>query len=601
MRCRTMIAALAVATVLSGTPLASPQAQTSSGAWAERVMLLYDADSRTVVRRSVRVWDAQPERNLDFTWEPAAGATIQEDDAARPLQGKGRLVWRIKGSPSYDPATIESTYDGELANGRPHGQGRLVRRSGETMEGTFADGLLDGRGLWIDVGGNRFEGEFRQGLPHGRIVERRTSGEIYEGGYAEGRRHGAGRLTRAGLPAYDSTCENGRETTVAQPDRLADANVSGVRKVQGGQSAADRTQFTVSIDQRMTQRADMRYVHLVEDQQISIFPEDEFLVNVWNGEGEMAGAGAFDYIDWTDAPAFVEVGLETTDGSRVQIDRLELQVASSDEYRKPMLTIAGHLGCVGFRPSFNFVNNGWGEVENATVSVRFANSETGAETPEYSEAIGGFDTGKDIYVDGLLQQAGVDVDALRQRRFQCPSLDSMGVCRSQALNQVDFGAVADTIVTATEDQIISTTAMGRIDYEWTDARGQKQQQSEQFSSMISLAVIEVPGDQAECGAGMGMAPEALRYQDIEFPIGEQNYTIDMPIRGSRNLAKYTARLKMHAERSSIHEMVAAAGFGDGSERKSTPISFYFIRPRDSAFASQAEPRQCYLNPGFGGC
>lgn len=563
-------------------------------------MVLYDAETRTVARRLVRVWDPHPDKGLDFVWEPAAGQPMPAGEEAGPLNGKGRLIWRVKGSPSYDPKTIYSEYDGDVRDGRPHGKGRLALRSGETMEGDFAGGVLNGQGVWIDAQGNRYEGAFRDGLPHGTATERRISGEIYQGGFRNGKRHGAGLLTLSGGGRYASQWDDGVETG-QRPAGMADATVGGIIRAQGAPSAADRSEFTVAIDQRMTQQADMRYSHLVGDQEIQIFPEDETFANIWNGTGQMNGAGVFDFIDWTDVPAFVEVGLATTDGSRVPVEKLELQVATSDEYRKPMLAIANHMGCVGFRPSFNFVNHGWGEVEKARVTLKFVNPDTGAETDEYSDDIGGFDEGMDIHINGLLGQAGVDVKALAETRFPCPSLASVGICRSQALNQVDFGAVADTIVTATEDQVIGTTADGRIDYEWTDARGNRQQSSEAFQTMISLAVIEVPDASAECGAGMGWAPEALRYQDVKFPLGQDNYSIDMPMRGNRNIAKYTARLKMHAERSSIHRMAAAATFADGSVRRSKPISFFFLLPRASAFASQAEPQQCYLEPGFGGC
>jgi len=106
------------------------------GAWAERVQILYQADTRSVLRRTVRVWDFHPEKNLDFVWEPAAGRspdkTIAEDGT---VNGKGRLVWRVRGSASYDPKTVYSSYFGDVRNGRPDGQGRLELRSGEIFDG----------------------------------------------------------------------------------------------------------------------------------------------------------------------------------------------------------------------------------------------------------------------------------------------------------------------------------------------------------------------------------------------------------------------------------------------------------------------------------
>jgi hypothetical protein len=93
-------ASMLVALVLSPA-FADPIPAPASGAWAERVQILYQADTRSVLRRTVRVWDFHPEKNLDFVWEPAAGQspdrTIAEDGT---INGKGRLGWRVSGSVS---------------------------------------------------------------------------------------------------------------------------------------------------------------------------------------------------------------------------------------------------------------------------------------------------------------------------------------------------------------------------------------------------------------------------------------------------------------------------------------------------------------------
>ena len=102
-------AASMLATLMLSTAFADPAPV--GGAWAERVQILYQADTHSVLRRTVRVWDFHPEKNLDFVWEPAAGQspdkTIAEDGT---INGKGRLVWRVRGSASYDPKTVYSSY-----------------------------------------------------------------------------------------------------------------------------------------------------------------------------------------------------------------------------------------------------------------------------------------------------------------------------------------------------------------------------------------------------------------------------------------------------------------------------------------------------------
>ena len=91
----------AVATSYADTPAGT------SGAWAERVQVIYLSQSRSVVRKTVKVWDSHPEKKLDFVWEPATG-TDPGIAADGMISGKGRLVWRVRGSASYDLNTIYS-------------------------------------------------------------------------------------------------------------------------------------------------------------------------------------------------------------------------------------------------------------------------------------------------------------------------------------------------------------------------------------------------------------------------------------------------------------------------------------------------------------
>ena len=120
-------------------------------------------------------------------------------------------------------------------------------------------------------------------------------------------------------------------------------------------------------------------------------------------------------------------------------------------------------------------------------------------------------------------------------------------------------------------------------------------------SISALAVIEVPDELAECGDGFGGSPEALRYQDVKLPINQRDYSVDLPMRGNKNLASYTARLKMSSEMSSIHQFQAVAKFADGSERRSKTVSLFYYRPKPSDFVSAAKPAACYLKPDAEGC
>ena len=60
-----------------------------SAAWSERVQIVYDDATRSVERKRVRVWNPNPEKNLDFVWEPAPGAAIGRHRRGRRARRHG--------------------------------------------------------------------------------------------------------------------------------------------------------------------------------------------------------------------------------------------------------------------------------------------------------------------------------------------------------------------------------------------------------------------------------------------------------------------------------------------------------------------------------
>ncbi|QPC90837.1 hypothetical protein GA829_09735 [Mesorhizobium sp. INR15] len=604
-RIKAMAAASMLAVLVSAPAFAGPDAPRSGGAWAERVQVLYQSETRSVLRRTVRVWDSQPEKNLDFVWEPAAGQSPDRTIAADgTINGKGRLIWRVRGSASYDPKTVYSSYFGDVRNGRPDGQGRLELRSGEVFEGQWLAGELNGGGVHVDAEGNRYEGQFVAGVPNGKGRLLSRTGEIFAGSFVNGLKDGKGSRRLAGGTIYESQWAMGNEIGGSRPDVLADARVSGLLKAQTGGGDAGKVEIGVVVDQRMTQQSDMQYQHLVRDEDIAIYPLADEDNDSWNGTGQITTNNVYGRRDWEDTPAFAEVDLKTTDQSRVKLDSLEMKVASSDAYRKPMLSISEHFGCVGFRPDFSIINNGWGDAKDMKMSIQFTSVDedgnpTGEPSRMFTKDVGGFGEGVDVSIKSVLTEAGVDTASLETGRFPCPSVDSLNVCRSQLTNKIKFGEVGDYL--GNMQQAMTLNAIGKFDYSWSDDEGHVYQQSEPFRTSVTMAVFETPESMAECGDGGGGTPEAMRYQNIEFPIGKHDYTIAMPMRGNKNVSAYTARLKMWSSMSSIHSFSIAAHFADGSVRESKPVTFFYFRPKQSLFETKTEPAACYLPRDMVGC
>jgi hypothetical protein len=591
---RIMLAAAAL-----GLCTAALAAEPGSPVHAERLQVIYDAATRSVSRVTVKVVDPNPGLGLDFVWEPGQGNWPGIDQATGLASGPGKLVWRVRGSANYDPATIFSTYEGEMLAGAPHGKGRLARRDGSVEEGTFAGGLLHGEGMRRETDGSRYEGSFAAGRYEGRGRLALRDGTIYEGPFRAGLRHGEGTTRLVGGTKYISQWRDGIELGGSRPDALADLTVGGLLKAQAGGGDAGKVEMSVSIDQRITDQQEVQFQHLVRDEDIAIYPVSQEMNDAWNGGGTITSAVDHFTVDTDKIFAFVQVGMETTDGSRVRLEDMRLDVAWSDAYRKPMLSLQPHIGCVGFRPSFNFLNFGWGAVQNPRMTVRFTSPEREGEfSPDYPVSLEGFDEGGDVSLLGALQQAGVDTAALETERFTCPSYDQLGICRAQVFNKIDFGEIANFV---TGDEIIETTATGEMEYEYTDDRGTVHPVTESFRVPITLTVVEVPEVVAECGDGGAMAADALRYIDVPLPVGKENYSIDLPVRGNKNVKDYFARLKISSEMSSLHSVTPVINFADGSSRRSKPLTLFYYKPKPwPDFFSKIEPGQCYLQPGIGG-
>lgn len=579
-------------------------AGSAAGSWNERVQVFHDPANRSIVRRTVRVWDAEPDLNLDFLWEPERGAPpdLAADGA---VGGRGTLTWRVRGAASYDPAAVYAVYAGDMRNGRPHGQGRLERRSGESWDGLWRDGLLDGPGVHVDAAGNRTEARFRNGRPDGEGRYLAANGEIFEGRFVDGLRHGAGTTILPGGTRYASIFAMGIETS-GRPSALADADRAGLVRIQTGSDAAARTEWSVTIDQRMNQLTETRYQHLMRADDIAVYPISDVVNMAWNGNGEIDEYNlVFQAAAQDVSPVFLEARLATTDSSRVKLDGMRIDVASSESFRKPMLTLQPHSGCVGFRPSFSFVNHGWGEVEDAEVTVRFTGERSYEDDPPpqpetrgFSVAVGRFDEGIDVSIRNALIEAGVDVTALETRRFRCSSDDQLGVCRGQLFNSVGFGEIAGMVF---GEDTISTRAVGEVSYRWADAAGNRYDTTETFSVDVRLAQIEIERSMAECGDSFGLSPEALRYIEVNLPVDQSDYAIDLPVRGNRNVRDHTARLKITSEQSSVHRFQATAQFEDGSIRRSKPVTLFYFRPRENFYVPTMRLPACYLENLGQGC
>jgi hypothetical protein len=99
-------------------------------------------------------------------------------------------------------------YNGDVAEGKPHGFGRKEYENGSWFDGEWYEGrYLNGEGMFIFISGDWFRGEFRDGVRNNGVLYIVASGTRFEGTFVfrNGRhyRHGYGRIEWPNGDYYD--------------------------------------------------------------------------------------------------------------------------------------------------------------------------------------------------------------------------------------------------------------------------------------------------------------------------------------------------------------------------------------------------------------
>jgi uncharacterized protein YwqG len=93
------------------------------------------------------------------------------------------------------PLNADTTYEGETANGKPHGKGKWTSILGSAFEGEFAHGNAV-RGKLTFPNGQTYEGSFLDGdYYHGTGKHTFPNGDVYEGNFVDGKLTGKGKYT----------------------------------------------------------------------------------------------------------------------------------------------------------------------------------------------------------------------------------------------------------------------------------------------------------------------------------------------------------------------------------------------------------------------
>lgn len=113
-------------------------------------------------------------------------------------------------------------YEGEWADGKLSGEGKLKLNTGDSYSGSFLNGKCHGTGTWKYFDFNEYQGQWVDGLFSGEGIMRYDDGSSYQGSFNEGYPHGMGTCKLAiggvyiGEWAWGQRCGRGKMRSADQ-------------------------------------------------------------------------------------------------------------------------------------------------------------------------------------------------------------------------------------------------------------------------------------------------------------------------------------------------------------------------------------------------
>jgi hypothetical protein len=590
--CSAIISVLLAVCGGGSLPWREASADTLSGKWREKSQLIWLEATQQLVRRTIRVWDSEPQKNLEFYWEPDATNPAPQ---AEVVEGHGTLTWRRRGAPNYDRISIYSTYRGELRNGRPHGDGRLELHTGASYEGGWAAGLMEGQGSLQLESGDIYVGKFAQGKFHGHGRHEAPNGIVYEGAFANGERHGVGVITSPTQEQRTTTWVNGREVREGElhavqvrPGASADIGISVVTDAQKNRQLKSTSSLTLT------------YTHQLGTGEVAIVPDDTRFVNSWKQGGPMFNlneeAAPPDFSEYQyDAPAILRVAVSGSGTPGLFVKSLRLEVAESRSDLQPFLGVQGSLpdwmrfnsNPSGYDPVITFVNLGWGPVTNSKATISFAAQKATSTSQSSEQQVGSFDKLKRLSVERELRALGVDIAQLSAWNYTCPTPEQLKTCQQYMLSQLRLGGLKPHVSFFDGGRHLVTYVSGMLEYQWEDSGKASRSARSPFKTRLVLGEIQ-PRQPAEGGgpdlpnAGvpvLGLSIDRTNYQ-LSYPL---NSPVALPDKGRDFI------FGLSANKSSNHRFRVVAELSDGRTITSRPITLTYARPRNPPSFQELRP------------
>lgn len=584
------------------------------GNWRNKTQLVFDPATRQLLRKLFTIWDPMPSRNLDFAWTPAG--TVAEEAV---VSGEGRLVWRTRERPGYDPRSVAIEFAGTMRNGRPNGHGHYRDESGVEYEGEWADGVMQGQGRLKLPNGDEYQGAFLAGRPHGRGRYINAAGEIYAGSFVAGRRDGVATTTLPNGATYQSEWHDGTEMASSRSVRLAQSRGPGtigmllpgdvqlnllVSSVSPGIFKADSAE-----DAAFAAREALGYAGFNTDRGLVIRPNRKRLMDMWKGDAEIqltepeevgnnvaeASYGVFALGKTLLPPLDVTIEVANRATTPVQITGAYLDVSKSVTDLQPAIQASLRARqchspdpygprCTAYTPRLGFENFGWGPARNARLRFSFVepNSRSLPDRFDITKPLGDLNRGLSVDFEQELKGAGVDTGLLarqvKTKGYKC-DVNRIKACIATIGGGKVFGSIADKVSLPPGDKgndepRLVTMVAGVLEYQWTDAAGQTHPRVSPFRGILWLAQIYVEAERGE-----GSTAERPIRKTIQLMVDRSDYRIALPFQREVPAGRVAAySLPIEAPRASEHDFAIVLQLADGREIRSRPIHLLYFRP-----------------------
>jgi hypothetical protein len=555
-----------------------PVAET--GIWRSKTQSLFDPVARTLVRRAYTIWDPMPLRDLDFVWTPRS----VHDDQEGKISGVGHLIWRIKGKPAYDKASVFAEYRGAMKDGRAEGEGRYVDATGISYAGGWRNGLMEGFGTLMLPSGDEYIGQMRAGNANGRGRYIDVTGEVFEGNFAGGERDGAGTTTLPNANSYRSSWIRGKETADSRLLRLAQ---SAGQPTPGG---ADDIRIGITVDKSKARDGDLVYAASSDSARLTIQPDSKRLMDLWQGNGEIqlmddeeGQPPEYGVLSLSKAqllPLTLAFEVQNRSAAPIAVTGAYLAVDSSVSDLEPAIQLNRQLEvCSGnpYKPSFQAENFGWGSAQNATMHFAFTNPNANARpgASNVTKSIGAISRTAKVNLEPELKAAGVNTGTLAAKSdngFVCSKGMSAPACLQSIKSSGVFGSIASQV--GLNETSIFVAVAGTLDYTWSDSHGAQQTRSSPYTIMLPLGHIKI---EAECGEGGER--DVIAVKPLVFKLDQSGYRI--PISFQRSVpAGRTSQftVTVNAPKSSEHSFTVVLQLADGREIASRPVDLTYYVP-----------------------